>query len=260
MPPSFITTPRRPYRDLPTKLWLDIRTHPYIPTSDLELPSSTVPQDELALSLLPISKPSPYKDIADTPRGTYLIVFELFEMTLLDHPLMTEEMKLARDVEEWIISLTERRKKGIVESLDRKLGAIQQAYNECKQFNPLPSSSSVIGQDGPDEIFAATPVHRVKHQRQKIAERELIQKSILSRKALLEDMRVTRLLRDAEAQTDRLLEFRILQGWDRLKRIRESEGFTSTSLRVSILKIDTSAEEVGLIDRCIHKNAEGCYL
>ncbi|KNC98997.1 uncharacterized protein SPPG_09335 [Spizellomyces punctatus DAOM BR117] len=60
---------------------------------------------------------------------------------------------------------------------------------------------------------------------------------------MLEEIRETRLLRDAEAQTDRLLEFKILQGWSQLKQIRETEGFASTSLKVIVRSSETIEDE-----------------
>ncbi|KAI8850725.1 hypothetical protein BC829DRAFT_442050 [Chytridium lagenaria] len=147
---------------------------------------------------LPSSK---YRPIMDTSDGTYLLVVRLGNITFLDHPLMTEEIKIARDVENWINMLKSRRRVNVVGFLTQKL--------EEREHRDA-----------------------------------LIRNDENRRKEFRKDIRATRLLRDTESQVDRLLEYKILEGWDKIKKIRDVTGMVTSQLRVRVrVKEPTMTEE-----------------
>ena len=61
---------------------------------------------------------------------------------------------------------------------------------------------------------------------------------------LLGEIHSTRIQRDAEMQTDRILEFQILKVWERIKQIREAQGFISTPIKLTVKAKKVSYEDV----------------
>ncbi|KAJ3213859.1 Coiled-coil and C2 domain-containing protein 2A [Dinochytrium kinnereticum] len=202
---------------------------------------------------------SNFRPIMDSADGTYLLVVRLGNITFLDHPLMTEEIKIAREIENWINMLKSRKRVNVVGFLTQKLEALKKGYKDYIQkteamLNPIPAT---MEPDSLDSIYSAKPVstnYYAKH----LADRDREQRDALGRndesrrKEFRKDIRATRLLRDTESQVDRLLEFKILEGWDKIKKIREATGTVTSQLRVRVRIKEatiTEEEELDILER-----------
>ncbi|KAI8816396.1 uncharacterized protein EV422DRAFT_545881 [Fimicolochytrium jonesii] len=224
------TVPRRPFRDpIPIlNQWSQgIKTHPV----DIETPSSSSDIDTPDLLILrtPLTKPSTYTPITHTPSGTYLLVLDLCAIEFRDHPLMTEEMALARSVENGVRELNGRRKRGVVETLSRQLGAAREAWREWVVAHPEYDNTAAA--DGNEN-----------HPRSKGRKQMLkVQRDLHARRVLLEKVRAVRLLRDAETQTEREVEFRVLREWQRLGEVRAKQGFVGSAVMVGVKAVEGDA-------------------
>ncbi|KAJ3139070.1 Coiled-coil and C2 domain-containing protein 2A [Physocladia obscura] len=217
--------------------------------------------DEMALILRKPLHTSPFNLITDGVDGYYTLVFSLGSLVFSEHPLMTEECKLTKEVEECIHILRFRRKTDIVGFLTRKLESLKISYTEYVErtegylvsVNQNRSESRMEDADG---IFPAKPIDS-KYYQTNIAPREeqeietLRENDVKKRREFREDIRSTRLLRaetnfqDSEAHMNRILEFKILKAWERIKKIRKKTSITASSLRVMVRarSATTSAEE-----------------
>ncbi|KAJ3196676.1 hypothetical protein HK101_008130 [Irineochytrium annulatum] len=237
-------------------------THALTPSSllpNIEAASPTVvltdePPDPLELVRRPALRSTRFKPIMDTADGSYLLVFKLGDLSFENHPLMSEEIKLAKHVETWMALIKARRKSNVVPFLTDKLQTLKTSYEEYKtRINILLDSKRPKTTDAmspPDEeIYSAMPV-ATSYYGKFIAEKEEVEfqraqrRDEERRREYREDIRSTRLLRDTEEQMDRLLEFKVLEAWERIKRLRLLAGFIGTTLkvRVNVKDCDETAE------------------
>ncbi|KAJ3083127.1 Coiled-coil and C2 domain-containing protein 2A, partial [Quaeritorhiza haematococci] len=183
------------------------------------------------LQLTKASVLSNRKSISDSPTGSYQLVFDLRGLGFSEHPLMTEEIRVAKEAEGYVKLLNERRKIGVVEFLTTKLKALKDAhtqfeaeYNksqrECTSTTPTTPSTSVYVE------FQQKQKSLIEARERREKEKRLLE--------YLEEIRATRLLRDTEMQTDRILEFRILKLWTVIKNLRNDQGFVSSDLRILV--------------------------
>ncbi|KAI9202742.1 uncharacterized protein BJ171DRAFT_626486 [Polychytrium aggregatum] len=182
-----------------------------------------------------------FKPVLDNPTGSYVMIIDLVDISLNEHPLMTEEMRLAIEIESWVRLLRSRKRNGIVTFLTRKLESLREQMREHPYFE---FSEDPIGELSGQSKAEGQPQSRQKlHSYEIRAMREKHERQENAYLKLLENIRATRLLRDTEAQTDRLLEFKILQKWEQMKHIRGQSGFTTSSLKVSVKCKPRSPEE-----------------
>ena len=64
---------------------------------------------------------SAFKKIQENSDGTYTIVMEIFDIEIMDHPLMTDEIRYQKEIIQLVKVLDERKKNDIVGFLSRKL-------------------------------------------------------------------------------------------------------------------------------------------
>ncbi len=153
-----------------------------------------------------------YKTISDNDEGTYTMLIELHDVDIMDHPLMTEEQRVAKDIEQMIEVLVERQRSGIVDFLSRKIKALKLSYEDFKKnmMSPLaPAAETIDASSGAnngthptsDGIFPAKPAHASFYSRHTNSrktmhdeadrENEIQEK----RRIFMEEIRATRLLR-----------------------------------------------------------------
>ncbi|KAJ3050351.1 Coiled-coil and C2 domain-containing protein 2A [Rhizophlyctis rosea] len=191
---------------------------------------------------------TPYHPVTDHPTGTYYLLLDLRNLQIDSHPLMNQEASLTRDIESLVSSLKQRKQARIVEYLDGKVEALRAAYLDYVRAHPLKSLGKEEEDKG-DGIYDAKPVHGYYA---KLAERDRVRRERegfeveATRRAYLEDIRATRLLRDTESQHDLLLEFKILKLWETLKALRSTNQVTTTPLKLLIIssKSDISQDEI----------------
>ncbi|ORY45278.1 hypothetical protein BCR33DRAFT_716564 [Rhizoclosmatium globosum] len=182
---------------------------------------------------------SPFRHITTTPDGYYTLVFSLGSLNFTEHPLMTEECKLAKDVEEWIYALRARKKVDLVGFLSRKLEALKYSYAEyVDRTERILSSTNAIkpaAEVEPDGIYPAKPTGSNTTKRRSFHSRKK-KKSGFASKTWTDD---------TEAHTDRLYEFKIIQAWERIKKLRKKTNLITSSVRVMVRakSAPTSAEE-----------------
>lgn len=164
------------------------------------------------------------------------LIVDLSGLDIHTHPLMLEEQVLARTLEELVYTMQSRKRTHLVPFLFEKVVSLQSAYTDLKkQFDVLKTAKidSRMDHSVATTTMATTPHMRIKMN----AEQKLKQRILSSRDGmlrLLKEILATRQLRDTEAQTSRLLEYRIIKTWDQIKGIRVSQGFSSTSVSLSI--------------------------
>jgi hypothetical protein len=73
------------------------------------------------LELVKAFRNSSFKKVMDSPDGTYELMLFLDNLVLTDHPLITNEFRIAKDLEKLIKNWTQRRKAKLVEFLSMKL-------------------------------------------------------------------------------------------------------------------------------------------
>ncbi|KAI9090449.1 hypothetical protein DFS34DRAFT_597595 [Phlyctochytrium arcticum] len=238
---------RRPIRPSPSLLWKDARTHPAISGSDSHMAQSPpnvqllsialAAEDDFALWRSPKSVPGTSEPITDSRMGSYLLMFDVGSLKITDHPLMTEEMRIGQDIEGWVKTLHKRRVTGVVNCLSKRLESARDSYSMLK--DAAPSNGISI----PEVAYPAHPAFHTRHLEQKKRKFLAEVRALEKRKYLLQNIQVTRMLRDAEAQTDRTLQYKIAQGWTRVKNLREVNGYTTTNLQLRIESVETDEDE-----------------
>jgi hypothetical protein len=204
---------------------------------------STLSHDYLALDLVKASISSKFRSIPPKVNdGSYTLIFDIHSIDIKDHPLMTVEIRMAKECLDMAGVLKERQKSGIVEFLDKKLTALKGAYFDfklsgvgvAKAAEPEDSFDDGIYPAKPATSFYARHVDTGKDEALEIETRRVEQN-----KEFLEDIRATRLLRDTEMQTNLILEFQILKRWESVKNMRRKQGFTSSDLKIMVKIIET---------------------
>ena len=87
--------------------------------TDIEAPKSS----EMILNT-ELRKPfriSSYRKVMDSPDGTYHLMMELASLQITDHPLISEEFKVAKNLESLMELWNSRRKSKIIDFLNNKL-------------------------------------------------------------------------------------------------------------------------------------------
>ncbi|KAJ3221081.1 Coiled-coil and C2 domain-containing protein 2A [Clydaea vesicula] len=203
---------------------------------------------ELQLTKADLS--SKYKPIVkENKKSSFTLILKLFDIDIKDHPLMTEEIRIAKELKDMNDVLKEREKSGIVKFLDRKLKALKLAYKEFLIQNQTPIAKAAESNfNDTDKIYPAKPTNVSFYNRNRTHsefndEYEKLKNISDQKRTYLEDIRATRLLRDTELQTDRILEYQILKKWDQIKHERVSQGFVSSSLKLMIQTTATVYEE-----------------
>ncbi|TPX58276.1 hypothetical protein PhCBS80983_g03247 [Powellomyces hirtus] len=156
-------------------------------------------------------------------RSTYLLVFDIDALSLMDHPWMSQEMRLALQLEDRVAILRERQRQQVVQGLKTQFEVARDAYVDFKVRHPLPTLVSL----DVNTLQSAGEITRALNERQE----------------RIRELHVLRQLRNTEAQTDRLLEFKILQDWDRIRHLRDTQGHAATSLTLLIEAAESDLEE-----------------
>ncbi|KAK5665703.1 hypothetical protein QVD99_007347 [Batrachochytrium dendrobatidis] len=195
----------------------------------------------------------------------YLLIVDLVSLKFHEHPLMSEELRLSNEIMNIICIMRERKSANIVEFLTSKLKVLCNEYDEFKLTSPFSDliarsaetsniekhdqknqsyydsdnlQTSLSQSNSKDMILSRL---RGKGQKEQVRKARIHDETV--RYNLLQDIQATRLLRDAEAQTDRLLEFRILKTWQDLKHLRATNNFSSTPLSLKIVVRSTIAHQ-----------------
>jgi hypothetical protein len=167
---------------------------------DNEFDSYQHADDAMALVLKKALPSTPFRPITDNPDGSYLLVMTLGSLVIEEHPLLTEECKLMRRIEDWITLLRARRKSDVVGFLSHKLESLKAAYQEYMERSAHLSKPEVAAAAEHDGIYPAKP-HSQSFYARHIAKREEAEKERMKldhedrRREFLEDIRATRLLR-----------------------------------------------------------------
>ncbi|KAJ3279724.1 Coiled-coil and C2 domain-containing protein 2A [Borealophlyctis nickersoniae] len=222
------------------KSWFDPSHHLLNHSSPLDQPTRPPPVEPLPLSLHKPHTLPPFRPVP-SPSGTYTLTLTLLTLRIDEHPLMIEEIRLAREVEALVGVLRERKRSAVVEFLEGRVEALRQAYASLP-----PLSNGTEREVDSDGIYPAKPVtaytpHLTDYDQLSRDERE--REDWERRWNALNEIRAARELRDTESQTDRLLEFKILKAWDRIKDLRSSSGFAATDVRVVVKAKEADANE-----------------
>ena len=182
---------------------------------------------------------------------SYLLVINLVKIQFDDHPLLCEEIALAKTLVELTKTIQERRRVNAFEYLSLKLEALRGAYEEFIRTSPFSNllarsaePDSAVKDIRPKRTRAKSVLLTKLHeqdQREKM--RVSLLKDEMKRLSYLEDICATRMLRDTEGQTDRILEYRAIKTWDAIKKLRASNGFSSTRISLKI-RVDDREPEV----------------
>lgn len=192
----------------------------------LEWIDSTDSQSSLERVKATITKPTPLL------MPTTLIV-DLSGLYLDTHPLMLEEHVLEKTMIDLVEIVESRIRSQLIQFLALKVDSLQQSYTDLKQqFEVLKRSKTF---EGDLKSPFGSPGRRVVMGMG--AQMKLRQKIIETRGELMKlckEVLAARQLRDTEAQTSRLLEYRIVKTWDKIKGVRIAQGFTSTFTKLVV--------------------------
>ena len=166
------------------------------------------------------------------------LIVDLSGLEIRAHPHMLEEHILARTLQDLVTTMQSRKKTHLVPFLFQKVLALQEAFAECKkQFDILKTAridqSATTSIDNLGALPTPTPKLKFKYA----AESKLKARILESRDGLIrlvQEILAARQLRDTQAQTSRLLEYRIIKTWDRIKGLRTAQGFSSTHVKLYI--------------------------
>ncbi|KAH6578132.1 hypothetical protein BASA62_000424 [Batrachochytrium salamandrivorans] len=202
---------------------------------------------------MPIHSSDQSNDLS-RPNSTYLLTVDLVSVRFQDHPLMSLEQRLAGSIVEILNTMREL---PFSDSISRSA----EIPVDHPSLPNMPHSVQKTESGGVSSAqkFQGVVLSRLheleKKERARIA--QINDESIRFR--FLQDIQATRLLRDTEAQTDRLLEFKILKAWQDLKQLRSNSKFLSTNLNLKIIIRNTvDQEDNACIDQEVER--ELCYL
>lgn len=176
--------------------------------------------DDLALAGIRVGDPLPSD--GDVENRTYQLDFELGDLTLTEHSSISPEARLATQLVKRVEALQERRRMRVAVLAQERLEAARKA----RELESTP------------EIYAATPEAEGRGEDR--------------RNELLREIKTLRALRDAEYQTDRLMEFRILQDWEHIVALREKAGLATTGLTLLIESVRKHKSKVSTGVRALH--------
>ena len=193
-------------------------------------------QSEMAMVL---HKPS--KSTEDTSNlygsTSFQLVFTFHSLAFAEHPLMTEEIRIAKSIQEMVQKVQQRQRAKHLQYLEGKVMAMQESYFSFKEKYP-----------NPDEYMKRAPA-------KKGVESFLISNAVAPSPAetskldyFTESKRLLNKIRDAkqefetESRNDRALEWKLLKLWDTLKQIRNTQKFTSSSFRLIIQQIASQSQ------------------
>ncbi|KAJ1342536.1 hypothetical protein BSLG_002854 [Batrachochytrium salamandrivorans] len=229
---------------------------------------------------MPIHSSDQSNDLS-RPNSTYLLTVDLVSVRFQDHPLMSLEQRLAGSIVEILNTMRERKRANLVDFLTVKIEVLCKEYDEFILSSPFSDSISRSAEIPVDHPSLPNMPHSVqKTESEGVSSAQKFQGVVLSRLhelekkerariaqindesirfRFLQDIQATRLLRDTEAQTDRLLEFKILKAWQDLKQLRNNSRFSSTNLNLKIIIRNTVDQED---NTCIDQEVERelCYL
>jgi hypothetical protein len=115
-----------------------------------------------------------------------------------------------------------------------------------EKFENLGKSPYALSAEPSSADLPGKPVHSpfyTKYQdRLDIRRSKLVNEEQENRRSLLKEIHATRHLRDSEMKFSRLLEYKILKGWNSLKKIRKQNEFASTRLNL-VIKVKEMDED-----------------
>ncbi|KAI8999974.1 hypothetical protein BC832DRAFT_563210 [Gaertneriomyces semiglobifer] len=212
----------------PTRPVIEIITPSYRRIHPLTLlPSSSSDDADGDMCTVILSPPTPVRPsirpaAAPTP---YLLIFQLLSVEMHDHPLVTEEMRLAKGVEDRVDAWRTRQGR----DWDGRVQALRNEYRMVKERYGL---DAVLNSRAPPVLdmgsgAQATFVQRVRH---------LI--------SLLTQLLQTRSQMREEDEMNRLLEFEIVRNWELVKACRNEQGFASCAFRLEVRAALNPASDV----------------
>lgn len=211
-------------------------------------PKTTLSPDYLSTELVKASMTSKFKSIPPKINdGSYTLLFDIHDIDIKDHPLMTDEIRVAKECIDMISVLRERQKSGLVEFLDEKLTALKSAHMEFKLRSRELETKNDPNDTFSDGIYPAKPAASFYERHGDSAKNSLLEKERSNseqNRNFLEDIRATRLLRDTEMQTNLILEFQILKKWESIKNMRTKQGFMSSNLKILVKTNETFHDRV----------------
>ncbi|ORX82345.1 hypothetical protein BCR32DRAFT_292732 [Anaeromyces robustus] len=205
--------------------------------------------------------PKPLSKYQEIENGRpYLLVMQLFAVDFIDHRLMAPEMVLAKQIEILMKLFEERKKEGITDYLERKVEMLRNTYEMDKlkiyeNYDKIPDglNDEIIqnarkkNEEEFDGIYQAKVVPSIYQQKMKsnyYKDKEtLYNEEVEKLWNTLNELRQTKLLRDTESQMDQIIQFRILQMWDRIKKMRNSQGYICTNVHLQISTNESNYDE-----------------
>lgn len=164
------------------------------------------------------------------------LVVDIVGLSLSLHPLMLQEQKLSLNLKKLLHLLAERKRKNIVWFLTEKLVSLRaDCWEKLERLKKLRSDHSSNNISRRRSTLKKVPLSRPKKSSEVDDMEKIVYQCLL-------DIQSNRLLRDTEAQTDRLLEFRIVKTWEDIKKVRLDQGFQSTGVKLSIHIKDCKSE------------------
>eukprot|EP00833_Pecoramyces_ruminatium_P011288 jgi/Orpsp1_1/1185320/evm.model.c7180000093244.1 len=205
--------------------------------------------------------PKPLSKYQEIENGRpYLLVMQLFAVDFIDHRLMASEMVLAKQIEILMKLFNERKKEGITDYLERKVEMLRNTYELDKlkifeKYEKIPEglNDEIIkntqkkNEEESDGIYQAKVVPSIYQQKMKnqyYKDKDTMYKEDVEKLFnTLNELRQTKLLRDTESQMDQIIQFRILQMWDRIKNMRNSQGYICTNVHLQISTSESDYDE-----------------
>lgn len=173
----------------------------------------------------------------------YLMIVELSSIIFKKHSLFHQELSLCQQLSGYLESFEARKQSALVWSLQEKIWAMRVEISESyTKLQKLYQSNEQDDHTKEDVIrFQAkrrmTVLDSSMGNDLKKLESELIQ--------LLKELSDLRQLRDAEAQTDLMLEFNIVKTWESIKQLRSTQGYQSTGYKLTI-KVQPKSNPIDL--------------
>lgn len=209
---------------------------------------------------LMLLKPIKWDGFASKAASGYELCVKLSKLQLLSHPFMIPENLTALELTKTVNDICERQKTGKVDFAARKIEGLRALFKQqkqlYKQYRYQLVECSESASPKPDELtLPQAQVHwrELKQQQRRLEYMEHRLASILSQ------LCDTRQLLQAEMETDRLLEFKAIQLWQRLKQIRLDQGFTSTKIKLVVShELVDRREDVEIRKQKLREELEDC--
>ena len=161
----------------------------------------------------------------------YLLIIEICSIVFKTHPLLHLELDLCNKLTGYLESLNTRKQNALVWYLQKKIWAtrVDIAERYAKLIELYAAQPDIA-----DKNEAIDVVARRRLTLHKTNQLDHVQQLEFDLVQSLKELNQLRQLRDAEAQTDLMLEFNVVKTWESIKQLRQSQGYQSTGHKLTI--------------------------